>query len=269
MASDLDEGVCICPDGTAAVGNDKGGLEFSCRDDRRPLLFRYPSAAASIFDDPPKRRFASSLSRTISAEFAHAPSKTFAVLVGIVCTIVIFVILYTDSQKAPLSKPMGAADGDGFRTLSPSDDKIFLKLRRSQRASFFGRPIFVLDARADVSPEVMQLIRRYNLGGLVVYDSKARRTNAQAAYANFSQAGAEHTLTRSLLANARGIANSAKMIFTLRITVAGLLKGRHIECRDLGELLSAEVAIVDACKNMRNYIDTALSFDGSEDVHEF
>ncbi len=62
---------------------------------------------------------------------------------------------------------------------------------------------------------------------------------------------------------------AAKMALALRITVDKLIHGRHIECRDLGELLSAELAIVDACKNLRSYIDTALTFTGSEDVSEF
>jgi hypothetical protein len=54
-----------------------------------------------------------------------------------------------------------------------------------------------------------------------------------------------------------------------RLTVNNLMSGQHIECKDLDELLGAEAAIVEACQNLKAYLETALTFDGREELHEF
>ncbi len=151
----------------------------------------------------------------------------------------------------------------------PSIDKIFLKLRRSQRATMLaGKPVFILDARAELTPELRALVGKYRLGELVVYDSKARKQSTEAAYAHFGEA-ATSSVGRSLWKNARGLASAAMMALTLRVTVDKLIAGQHIECKDLDELLGAESAFVEACKNLRTYLDVALSFDGREELLEF
>lgn len=155
-------------------------------------------------------------------------------------------------------------------TGAPFDDKIHLKVRRSQRSGMLGtKPTFILDARVDLSPEARALIPKYQLGSMVVYDSKARRESAEAAYSHFTEASAPVGLARSLWKNTRGIASAAMMALSLRITVDKLVSGQHIECKDLDELLGAEAAIIEACKNLRTYLDTALTFDGREDLLEF
>lgn len=150
-----------------------------------------------------------------------------------------------------------------------------LKLRRSQRAGGMlgGKVIFGLDARAELSAEEQGLVRKYALGKLVVYDSEARKKHAGSAYGHFDNASATAygggSITRSLWSNARGLASMAMMALTLRVTVDSIIGGQHIECKDLDELLGAEAAIVDACKNLKAYLDTALTFDGREEVVEF
>jgi hypothetical protein len=151
-----------------------------------------------------------------------------------------------------------------------------LKLRRSQRAGgmLANQVIFALDARVDLSADEQELVRKFGLGKLVVYDSEARRRRSEAAYGHFDSAA--HTpgydlssAGRSLWRNARGLASAAMMAVSLRVTVDSLIGGQHIECKDLDELLCAEAAILDACKNLKGYLDTALTFDGREEVVEF
>jgi hypothetical protein len=145
-----------------------------------------------------------------------------------------------------------------------------LKLRRSQRAGGMlgGKVIFALDARAELSGDEQGLVRKYALGKLVVYDSEARKKHGESAYGHFDNA-ANTTTGRSLWSNARGLASAAMMALTLRVTVDSIIGGQHIECKDLDELLGAEAAIVDACKSLKAYLDTALTFDGREEVLEF
>jgi len=145
-----------------------------------------------------------------------------------------------------------------------------LKLRRSQRSGgvVSSKVYFALDARADLSPEEKGLVSKYGLGKLVVYDSQARKKHQEAAYSHFDE-GSVSSAGRAWWKNARGLASAAMMAFSLHVTVESLMKGHHIECKDLDELLGAEAAILNACKTLRAYLDTAQTFDGREEVLEF
>lgn len=145
-----------------------------------------------------------------------------------------------------------------------------LKLKRSQRAGGMmgGKVLFVLDARAELSADEKALVEKYKLGSLTVYDSEARKKNAEAAYSHFDDATTSST-GRSLWKNARGLASAAMTALSLRVTVHTLINGQHIECKELDELLGTEAAIIDACKNLKAYLETALTFDGREEIVEF
>jgi len=152
-----------------------------------------------------------------------------------------------------------------------------LKLKRSQRSGGImgGKVLFALDARTDLSPEEQALVKKYGLGKLVVYDSEARKKHQGAAAGHFDNAGnvplkaTGGDFARSLWSNARGLARVAMMALSLRVTVDSLVSGHHIECKDLDELLGADEAIRDACGNLKAYLETALTFDGREEVLEF
>ena len=107
-------------------------------------------------------------------------------------------------------------------------------------------------------------MKKYGLGPMVVYDSKARTKHNEIALAHF-----EAGRTGSLAALARGIASAAMAAMTLRITVGSLASGHHIECKDLNELIGAEEAIREACNNIRGYLELAETFDGREEVVGF
>ena len=142
-----------------------------------------------------------------------------------------------------------------------------LKLTRSQRAAGLtgGKVMFGLNARAELSPEEAELVRKYKLGKLVVYDSDARKKHNQSAYGHFDDAAGGGGLWK----NARGLASAAMMALSLRVTVDSLVDGQHIECKELDELLGAEAAIRDACQSLKAYLETAVTFDGREEVVEF
>lgn len=152
-----------------------------------------------------------------------------------------------------------------------------LKLKRSQRAGGImgGKVLFGLDARAELTPDEQALVRKYNLGKLVVYDSEARKKRTESAYGHFDEAGSGPLVAtggsaaRSLWSNARGLASAAMMALSLRVTIDSLVAGQHIECKELDELLGAEGAIRNACGNLKAYLETALTFDGREEVVEF
>ncbi len=133
-----------------------------------------------------------------------------------------------------------------------------LLAKRGQRAGGLmgGKVIFQLGIRAEYGPEEKTAINKYNLGGEVIYNSEAAKRHLSAADAHLS-AGTGTGLLRGL-----GAVVLAGM--KLNITIASLAKGHHIECKDLAELIEAEEAIADACKNVKTYLDVAATFDGSE-----
>jgi hypothetical protein len=58
-----------------------------------------------------------------------------------------------------------------------------LKLKRSQRAGGMlgGKIMYMLDARAELTPDERALVSRHALGKLPIYDSEGRKKRAQAA----------------------------------------------------------------------------------------
>jgi hypothetical protein len=76
--------------------------------------------------------------------------------------------------------------------------------------------------------------------------------------------GASKTLYRL----ARGGISAAAASLSLRVTIDSLIRGVHVECKSLSELLEAEAAIVQAANNLKSYLETATTFDGREDIIE-
>jgi hypothetical protein len=135
-----------------------------------------------------------------------------------------------------------------------------LKRRRSQRtAGMLSKSVmFMLDARLDLSPEEAANVRKYALGNQVIYNSAASRKHLEAA--------AEAAVRETAGSFVGQLARTAMHRLSLNITIDGLVKGQHIECKDLDELIAAENAIIQAARATRTYLDITKTFDGREDV---
>lgn len=174
------------------------------------------------------------------------------------------------SSEAPPPRPtVGAPPAPA--PVSQTAQLIHLRLKRSQRTAglISSKVVFALDARADLSPHARALAQKYRLGSLVVYDSQARTKYNEVAGSHFLASSGAPSVGRSLSGLARGLASAAVAAMTLRITVDSLMAGHHIECKDLNELIGAEEAIVEACENIKGYLEVAETFDGREQVIGF
>ena len=152
-----------------------------------------------------------------------------------------------------------------------------LRLKRGERAGAFGRVIFTLDARIDVSEENRALIIKYNLGSRVIYESanreKYREKTRQHAENSRDTPGFRASseqqffgIGKTLFRLGAAAVTATVSALSLRITVNSLMSGVHIECKDMGELLEAEDAIKLAGRNLKDEIETATSFTGQEQV---
>jgi hypothetical protein len=155
-----------------------------------------------------------------------------------------------------------------------------LTIKKSQTTSLLGRVIFMIDARMEVAAEEHRLVGRYGLGELLVYSSaagdkqlaamKARKESTNAHPGFWARATEELVdIFRMLLTLSMAGAHATMAVYDLKITASKLLRGVHIHCTDMDEVIVAKNAIVQAGKNLREYLDVAQSFDGSEEIHEF
>jgi hypothetical protein len=156
---------------------------------------------------------------------------------------------------------------------------IQIKLKRSQRTNMFGTLFFVLDVRMAVNSEDLSLIRKYQLQKTIVYDSKSRQRYEEAARVHLESAREQPALAAAPEAHFMGVAktfyrltratvSATSAALALRITIMSLLKGIHIECKSMNELLEGESAIVTAARNLKIYLETAATFDGREEILE-
>jgi hypothetical protein len=139
-----------------------------------------------------------------------------------------------------------------------------LKLQRSQRAGgVIGKTvIFCLDARADYSPAEASNISKYRLGGEIIYNSQAARQHLDRSGRQLDRVESDRLRDRAS-GLALGAMSLALAKLQLHISIASLGRGHHIECKDLPELLDAEKALMEACRNLKQFLDAAATFNGS------
>lgn len=127
-----------------------------------------------------------------------------------------------------------------------------LKIKRNQRSAMLGgKVVFILDVMAELNREEKDLVDKYKLHKELVYSSDAAEHNAAMA-----RAGNLKSLGAAVLDRAT----------KRRFTLGDLVDGQHLECKDLGELVDTENQVYAACQTIRQYLDIAKSFDGSEQV---
>ncbi|MEW8052982.1 MAG: hypothetical protein AB2809_21710 [Candidatus Thiodiazotropha sp.] len=138
-----------------------------------------------------------------------------------------------------------------------------LKLSRSQKTGGMMNKtvVFCLDARTELTPDETNDVKKYRLGNQVIYNSEASKKHLDNTTAGLNSGG-----LGGIMKGAVGLA-MAKM--SLNITIDSLVKGHHIEAKDMDEALGAEEAIKHACESMKTYLDAASTFDGREQVIEF
>lgn len=120
-----------------------------------------------------------------------------------------------------------------------------LLLRRDQRPALIGsKPVFVLEVRAELTPEESGHIRKYKLADTLLYE---KRPMAQGA-SDYAQIG--HAL--------------AWRFANLTLNVNDLINGRKIECKDIVEMLGVEEQIRQAAQTFKSVLDAAAGFGGEE-----
>ena len=114
--------------------------------------------------------------------------------------------------------------------------------------------VFLLNARADLSEEEKHNVEKYKLGDQIIYNSEASKKHLDAG----ASSGTAGRLARLAL---------AKM--SLNVSINSLMQGHQISCNTLDEVLGAEEAMRESCAALKQYLDVAATFDGSQEVVEY
>ena len=134
---------------------------------------------------------------------------------------------------------------------------------------------FILDARLELTAEEERLFERYDIYQIVIYESSEYAQHADAAYGNFDKAAHApwvptlEEIGAALWANVAGLSELFFASWSLRITFADLIAGQHIECPELDPIVLTQAHIDVFCEKIAEHLQLALSFDGSEELHEY
>ena len=117
-----------------------------------------------------------------------------------------------------------------------------LLLKRNQRSGLMGGVIFILDARAEFTPEERRNIRRYRLGNTLLYQ-RYQMTDPGSGW----------------------LGVVSRLLFKMRnieVTVARLVNGTHLEFKDIHEMLAVEEHLKEVSRNFKDVLDAASGFGG-------
>ena len=119
-----------------------------------------------------------------------------------------------------------------------------LLIKRNQKSgSFTGKISFILEVRAELTPEEEENVKKYKMGKTMLYTNLADR--------GAGIIGAVH-----------------RAAVGIEITVDSLVKGRVIDCKDVLEMLAVEEQVKEACAAFSAMLTAAATF-GGEEVLEF
>ena len=120
-----------------------------------------------------------------------------------------------------------------------------LLLRRSERSSVLGKPVYILEVRVEVSQEERGRIEKYKFGPSILYSKKGKPQGDPRTWE-----GIGHNLLHYAL--------------DLTVSVHDLVHGKKVECKDIMEMLAVEGHIREAAQNFANVLRAASQFGGEE-----
>lgn len=115
-----------------------------------------------------------------------------------------------------------------------------LVLQKDQKRGLTGKTSYIMEISAKLEDDEAENIKKYRLGKEVLYSNK------------------QDTSSMSLL----GAIASASVSTT--ITVNDLVNGKHIECKDILEMLAIEEQVKEGAKVLKQMLYAMTTFGGEE-----
>lgn len=164
-------------------------------------------------------------------------------------------------------------------------DDIQLLLKRTQRVTWYGRTIFGISPQIAMTHQQLMDVRKYWLGRVIAFDSLRRQRLNELARMHLQLAASAKPDAKEKTALAQLWAAIKYILFVLfyvfralfsflvgflfiRITIAKLVRGTVIESSNLALVLQAKDAVEQSATYLKEYLTTANTFDGRDEVHE-
>lgn len=131
-----------------------------------------------------------------------------------------------------------------------------LLLSKSQEKGMLGMGAisFILDVKTRLTPEESELVKRYKMGDILIYEKLPVSDIAKVTGG----------LASGLLAVASKVLKLQFKVLKLQFKVSDLVNGRTVKCKDIGEMISAHEQIESAADNFYNLLMAAKNFEGEE-----
>jgi hypothetical protein len=157
--------------------------------------------------------------------------------------------------------------------------------KRTQRVNWYGRVIFGIVANLSMTHVQLTDVRKYWLGRVIAFDSLRRQRQNELARMHLQLALSTTPETKEKRPRYQLWAAFKRLLFAIfyliralfsflfgflfiRVTVAKLARGTHIESKDLVLVLQAKQAIEESAKYLKEYLITANTFDGRDAVFD-
>jgi hypothetical protein len=156
--------------------------------------------------------------------------------------------------------------------------------KRTQRINWYGRVIFGLVANFSTTHSQLTDVRKYWLGRVVAFDSLRRQRQNELVGMHLQLAAKAksdphdkkkfwsrrwatlRSFVRKLFWVIIAFVNFILSFFFIRVTIAKLVRGTIVESKDLTLILQAKEAIEESAIYLKEYLDTANTFDGRDEV---
>ena len=163
-------------------------------------------------------------------------------------------------------------------------DDIRCVFKRTQRVNWYGRVIFGIVSNFVMTKDQLADVRKYWLGRVVAFDSLRRqrqnelaRMHLQLASSVKSEAHDKKKFWSRRWATFRTFVRRFFWVFAalfsflfgfffIRVNIAKLVRGTVIESKDLALILQAKQAIEDSATYLKEYLETANTFDGRGEI---
>ena len=171
------------------------------------------------------------------------------------------------------------------RKLPIYGEDIQVIFKRTQRINWYGRVVFGVVANLAMTHQQLIDVRKYWLGRAIAFDSLRRqrqndlvRMHLQLATTTTPQPKHKSALSQLLAILQwiflfvfyllRALISFFFGFLFIRVTVAKLVRGTIIESNDFVLILQAKQAIEETAKYLKEYLDTANTFDGRDEVYD-
>jgi hypothetical protein len=201
---------------------------------------------------------------------------------GIAIGLGILLVILLYAKRAPIANFV--IHGNLPYKLPVYGEDIQCLFKRTQRVNWYGRVVFGIVVNLAMTHQQLIDVRKYWLGRVIAFDSLRRQRQNELARMHLQLAAAatvqpkDKTALSQLWAALKWILLFVffliRALFSflfgflfIRVNIAKLVRGTVIESKNLVLILQAKQAIEEITGYLKEYLNTANTFDGSDEIH--